>query len=101
MLATTRAFQTKTRTISSTAVLISDAGWGWGDSDLSLAQRAYVSARGAGVMILWSGVTPTANLGHPVLENATVEIVGNDNIQALQLIREATTDANVTITLEK
>jgi hypothetical protein len=60
-----------------------------------------VSAIGQGVSLTWDGTTPTAALGRPLAAGATVEVVGNANVQALQMIRSGGSDATVSITLEK
>jgi len=39
-------------------------------------------------------------VGHLIAANGSVTIVGNLNIQALRFIREAGTDATLTITIE-
>ena len=96
-----RAYATKSNTVSSTAETISDAGWSWSAGDVSSADRALITCRTGGAMVTWSGVTPTATLGHLVAANATYEVIGNVNIANLQFIREASTDAVITVTLSK
>lgn len=95
------AYRTKAATISNSAVAISAAGWSWTSGDLAKADAAVVSAIGNGVSLTWDGTTPTATLGMPLPAGSTVEIEGNGNVQALQLIRSGSGDATVSITLEK
>lgn len=94
------AAATKSHAISSSAVPIAADGWGFTAPVLAAAKRAYITARTAGVMVTWSGTTPTAALGHLVPQNGTLQLDQNANILALQLIREGSTDAVVSITLE-
>ena len=98
---TTVGYATKSATISNTAKAISHADFAWAASDLAAADIAYITARTAGVMLLWTGVVPTATLGFMLAQNANIEVVGNANIQALQFIREAGSDATVIVSLEQ
>jgi hypothetical protein len=97
----TEAFACKGATISSTAKAITHSDFAWGANDSALAVRVFITARGAGVMCTWSGDAPTANLGHFIPENGTIEVLGNRNIQRLKFIREDATDAELTITMER
>ena len=87
-------------TVSNSAKAVTHGDFGFDAADLAAAQRAYVTARDAGVMVTWSGVTPTATLGHLIAQNGTIEVSGNTNINALSFIREDATDAEVSVTLE-
>ncbi len=95
------AYRTKAATISDAAVAVSAAGWSWTAGDLAAADVAYVSAIGQGVSLTWDGTTPTAALGMPLAAGSTVELQGNANIQAIQLIRSGASDATVSITLAR
>jgi hypothetical protein len=96
-----KAGRMKGNTVSSVVVLISAAGWSWTSGDLAAAWRATVTARTGGVMFTYDGSTdPSATLGHLLPKDGTVVIEGNANVQALRFIREASTDASVTVTLE-
>ena len=64
-------------------------------------QTVTITARTAGVMALWSGVVPTASLGHLIATNGTYVVQGSSNILALQFIREAGADSTLIISLEK
>lgn len=94
------AFRCKGATISSTAVALSAAGWSWTAGDLAKARAAIITARTAGVMVRWDGGAPTASLGHFVPANGTLILEGTTNVNALQLIREASSDSTVSVTLE-
>lgn len=87
------------KTVVSTAVL-GISSWGFSAANLASAVRAIISARTAGVMVSWDGTNPTAVIGHPVMQDLSISVLGNENIQALKFIREAAADADVTITLE-
>jgi hypothetical protein len=98
---TTIAYQTKSSTVSSSVVGISDAGWSWTTGYVALAERAVITSRSAGVMVRWDGGDPTSTLGHLIAQNGTLEVLGMDNIANLKFIRESGSDAVVSVTLEK
>jgi len=98
---TTKAYATKSATVSSTAKAISHADFSWGASDLADARRAYISPFSDAVVACWSGETPTATLGHKVDVGGTLVVNGNANINALQFIRAGSSDVTLSITLEK
>lgn len=91
----------KGMTISSAAIAINNAGFSWGANDLARAQRAYVTAYTQPINISWaSGVAPTATLGVALAVGSTFEIVGVENINALQFIRQGATDGVISVLLE-
>lgn len=94
----TKGVSMKKAVVSAAAVGINS--WGFSAANLAAAVRAVISARTAGVMVSWDGTDPTSSLGHPVMQNLSISVFGNENIQALKFIREAAADADVTITLE-
>ena len=96
-----RIYQTKSATVADTALPISDAGWGWTAGNLALADAAYVSVIAQPVSMTWDGTTPTTALGRPLVANETVEVYGNANVQAIQLIRQGGVSATVSIALVK
>ncbi|MCC7423782.1 MAG: hypothetical protein IT428_26250 [Planctomycetaceae bacterium] len=96
-----RGFQTKAATVSNAAKAVSHADFAFTADELAQAVSAVITSRTAGVMVTWSGVDPTASLGHLVATNGTLRVDGTLNIQALKFIREAAADATVTVTLEK
>ena len=95
-----RAYATKTVSVSSTALLITDAGFSWAATDVSTADRALITSFTNGISVAWSGATPTATLGHAIAANGTLEVVGQENVKHLQFIR-LTSDATVSVTLSK
>lgn len=92
------AVECKGHSITDSAHAIADFGFGAGN--LASAKAAVITARTGGVMLTWDGTTPTATLGHYLGANQTLVVFGNANVQNLKLIREASTSADVTITLE-
>lgn len=98
---TGKSYATKSMTIANAVISIANTNWGWASTDLARANRAVISARTAGVMITWSGVDPTTSLGHPIQTNEWAAIEHQGDIAQIKLIREGSTSAVVTITLEK
>jgi hypothetical protein len=96
-----KALETKSHTISTTVINITDSTWGWTARLLLVAKRAVISARTGGVMITWSGVDPTTTLGHPIIANGWAAVELGGDIQRLRFVREAGTDSVVTVTLEE
>jgi len=86
-------------TVAGTAVAIT-ALTGYVAATVADSVRATITAREGGVMFTYDGTTPTADIGHYVGPNQSAVVVGTDNINALKLIREASTSAKVTITVE-
>lgn len=95
------AYQTKTATISSAAVAITAAGWSWMAGNVALADQATITAHTNPVVVTWDGTTPTATIGLYIAANASVTVRGNANVGNIQLIRSGSSDATVSITLEK
>lgn len=88
-------------TISNAAKAISHADFGWTAGSLAKADYAMISAVSADVMFTYDGTDPTATLGHPLVADQIIRIEGNPHIQALKFIRKGSSDATMTITLEK
>lgn len=95
------AYETKAATIAGTAVAISAVGWSWTTGNLVQADQAVITAHTEPVCMTWDGTTPTSTLGMYIPANGTVTVVGNANVQAVQLIRQGSSSATVSITLEK
>lgn len=89
---------TKGLTVSSVAKSLAD--FGFSAAQIAAATRAYITCRVGGLMCTWSGVTPTSTLGHYCGPNQTLCLDSYGAIELLQVIREASVDAAVTITLE-
>lgn len=99
----TVAYAMKGATISNAVKAITHADFSWGVDDLGTKAptKATITARTGGVMYTADGTDPTATLGHLIPVNGTVVIEGPPaNITLLKFIREAGTDAALTITLE-
>lgn len=92
-----RARASKHATVSGTAVALS--AFSFDAADVAAAKFASVSPIGGKVNYLHDGETPTAVYGHPIVQDGTVTIRGNENITELQIIRSGSTDAEVTISL--
>lgn len=95
-----KAYVCNKATVSSTAKAVDHADFDFSAEELQKAVKATVSARTAGVMYTFDGTTPTAVIGHLLAQNGTTTVFGNANIKNLKFIREASTDADVTVTLE-
>lgn len=93
------AYETKYKSVSSVAIPITHADWGWVAGSVERATRIYITPYENDVVVLWSGVAPTSVVGHVIAKGATLELTGAQNIQNLQIIRK-TADTVVTITLE-
>lgn len=95
------AIATKQTTISSTAVLLTALPvTPFTAAQVLDAARAVITVRTNQINIRYDGTAPTVAIGHLYIAGDVFEIVGNENIQLLQLIRNGATDADVTITLE-
>ena len=99
--ATATAFQTKTITVSGTALAISNVGFAWTAGNLELADSAVITAHTSPICITWDGTTPTATVGMLIPAGATVTVLGNANVLAIKLIRQSSADAVASITLER
>ena len=98
----TSGYASKTITISSVALSISDVLWGWDVADLDEAEKALVSVATGSIRIsVVSGVDPTITNGTSIPVNGSLEVVGNRDVKNLSLIRTTATDSDVTIQLFK
>jgi hypothetical protein len=99
------ALQSKSASVSSTAVTLGTSTFGFTASILSAAQHALITPTSASLKITWDGVTPTtaaptgAVTGVPVTSGVTYELFGNVNINRLQMVAQ-TTSAAVYVILE-
>lgn len=98
-----RVSESKTATVSNTAKAITHGDFGFVAASLAQAERAVITTRSAGAMVLWDGSTPTATFGHLIDTTLSSPFIltGRVKINALLLIREAAVDSEVTITLEQ
>lgn len=96
-----RAQVTKQVTISNTAVLLTALPVDpFTAAQVLAAARAVITVRTEDINIRYDGTSPTVAIGHLYTATTTFEILGNANIERLELIRNDTNDAVVTITLE-
>ncbi len=98
MISTTRAIAFGQAAVSSEAVKLV-TGFELTAAQLRIAARARISTSGGVLRYRYDGGVPTASVGHTIADGATIEVLGNANIGALQFIR-ASTDVTVSITLE-
>lgn len=97
------AYASRTAAVSSASKPITHEDFGFTANDLLIARRAVITVRTAGVMFQYGptpGVTLSATVGHHLPINSTVAVNGNENINRLRFLRDASTDAAMTITLE-
>ena len=88
-----------TGTISTSVVAIT-ALTGYSATTIKTASRAIITARTGGVMFTYDGTTPSATVGHYLGASQNIAVEGVANIANLKFIREAGTDASLSITLE-
>lgn len=86
--------------VAGTAVAIT-ALTGYDEALVARAVRATITARTGGVMITYDGTTPTATKGHYIGANQTLVLSRTANVGRLKMIREASTSADVTVTIEE
>lgn len=94
----TRAFAFDQHTISSAALALADLDFTQDQVDETA--RVVISVRSGEVNIAYDGTTPTTSLGHIFTAGDIFEILGNNDVQNLQLIRNGAVDAVVDVTLE-
>ena len=98
---TSIAIATKQVTISNAAVLLTALPVDpFSAAQVLAAARAIITVRTEDINIRYDGTSPTVAIGHLYTATATFEIVGNENIALLELIRNDAADSIVTITLE-
>ena len=99
----TSATEMKGATVSNVAKAITHADFGFTAGILASAEVAFITSRTAGVMVTWDGTAPTGTVGHLVDTTMLGPFVvkGRAKINALNFLREAAVDAEVTITLEQ
>ena len=64
------------------------------------AARAVITVRSSQINIRYDGTSPTVAIGHLYLIGDVFEVLGNNNIERLEFIRNGSTDADITVTLE-
>lgn len=92
---------TKQVTISSAAVLLTALPVDpFTAAQVLAAARAVITVRTSQINIRYDGTSPTVAIGHLFLVGDVFEILGNNNIERLEIIRNGATDADITVTLE-
>lgn len=84
-----RHFARGSMTISSTAIAITNAGFGFSAAQLAAADVAYIFTATNSLRLLSTGDAPTATQGVPVETTGGVIVEGNTNVQNIQLIRQS------------
>jgi len=95
-----RALQAKHKQVSTTVLNMDD--FGFDEEPRNSAVRAIITSSANNAMCIWTkDDNPTATLGHPVVANGEPLIVRDRwNISHIKLVRQGSSDAEVTITLE-
>lgn len=97
-ISTTHSAASEAATISDSAQTLSDVGFS--DAVLKSADVIFFGVRGADVSFRYDGTAPTATVGYILADGERLTIRGNENINALQFIRTASTDAELFATIE-
>lgn len=95
------AYATGSYTISNSTVGIYNTNFGFSTAQTTAAQVAVLSAYDYQVIFTYDGTDPAAKTGLPLPANNTVKVYGAPNIQNLIFIRGESTDAVLSIILEK
>lgn len=96
---TTSAFAFGSQTVSSTALTL-EAFTAFTQAQVDRANRVILTVEAQSIRYRYDGTAPTDTVGHLLTAGSRLELVGNDNIQNLQVIR-VTTDSTVMVTLEE
>jgi hypothetical protein len=96
----TRASESKTNTITGTALAITHVSWSWTANEVESSEKATVSVNRGDVNIMYDGTAPTATTGFRLPHGSIATFEGRD-IQNLQFIKISNDDALLTITLER
>lgn len=93
------ALATKSMVVADRSVGIDE--FGFSAADLAAATKAVITAREAAIMVTWSGVSATPARGHYCAKNASCNVFSATDVRRISVVREATANAVVTITLER
>lgn len=96
-ISTTYASAFNNATISSTALTLEDVGFS--AAEVSAANRMRLTVETAAIRYRYDGTSPTASVGHLLAVGAVLLLDGNQNIELLELIADAS-DGTVMVTLE-
>lgn len=97
---TTIAFAYDVDTVSTVVQTLAEIG-ALTQAQVDQAQRARITCNTNAINYTYDGTAPTTSAGHTIPTNGTVEIVGNQNIKNVKLIRSGGSNATVAVTLEK
>ncbi len=97
---TTTAYDNGALTVADTAVGLADFT-GLDAAAVLQAQRIRLTVNSNALRYFYDGATPTTTSGHLIPTNGTIEIIGNQNIQQLLVIRDGGSSAAVVVTLER
>jgi hypothetical protein len=101
VLQTWVAYTTGSHTISNSTVGISNTNFGFSTAGIAAAQVAVLSAYDYQVVVTYDGSDPAAKQGLPLPANNTIKVLGQPNIANLIFIRGESTDAVLSVILEK
>ena len=93
---TTSAYQSIQVTVADTALSLVD--FGFTQEEVALASRIRIFINTNGIRIDWSGNPATVSSG--AIVSSSFDLVGNENISNLSIIRDNITDSEVFIILE-
>lgn len=96
---TTGAFAFGNQTVSNTALTL-EAFTAFTQAQVDRANRVILTVEAQSLRYRYDGTAPTDAIGHLLTAGSRLELVGNDNIQNLRVIR-VTTDSTVMVTLEE
>jgi hypothetical protein len=95
---TTSGYAFATDDVAGTALTLADIGFT--DDEIRAAQRARITVAAFPIRYTYEGTTPTASVGHYLAADGETELVGNENISNLQVIRATGSTGVISITLE-
>lgn len=87
------------KTVSSTAIGLTNVAIGFTAAQVAAASRVLITVETQSVRFAYDGTTPTAANGHLVAAGGTIALTGVVSIKKLLLIR-VSTDATIQVTLE-
>lgn len=100
MLVTTLAYAFGTRAISTTVIPLASVT-GLSADLVKQADRARITVATDAIRYRYDGGDPSATVGHYLPANGETVIEGQENIARLRFIRAGSSDATLSVTLEK
>lgn len=96
------AYAIGAHTVGSSTVGIANTNFGFSTAQIAAAQVAQVSVFDYSITLTYDGQTdPDTKLGIPVAVGSTLKVMGSPNIKNLVFVRAQSTDAVVSVILEK